>query len=182
MPTEYQIVLIFVILAGVMLAFFREWSSPDVVAVVSHSYREGAYGVIPRPDWPSTQGLTDLELVEVATVEAIDVFAAQGATVVIIEPIPDSSFNVAACLSGAALIEECQFVVESWPPADTELYRSIADERDDTRTADITDLSCRAFPVCSAIVDGVQVREDRDHLYGAYVLGIGPALMERVGI
>ena len=73
-------------------------------------------------------------------------------------------------------------MADEWPPPDTEVYRRIAGSRTDVRTADMLDLSCPAFPVCSAIVDGIQVREDRDHLYGAYVLAIRAVLMDRIGI
>jgi peptidoglycan/LPS O-acetylase OafA/YrhL len=155
---------------------------PDIVVAVAHAFVGDAYAVESRPEWPPTQGLQGLELVETATLQAVDELTATGATLVIVEPIPNSPFDVAACLSGASSIEECAFVAAGWPPPDTEIYRRIAASRDDVRTADMVDLSCPAFPVCSAIVDGIQVREDRDHLYGAFVLAIREALMTRIGI
>ncbi len=153
---------------------------PDLVVVVSHDFATEGYAVEPRPDVALVDGLAGDELISAATADAIDSLTAFGAELVIIEPIPSSTFNVAECLSGASRIEDCQFVAVDWPTSDTGIYRELAAARADVRTVDMTDLACPAFPVCSAIVDGVQVREDRDHLYGAYVLTIADELLARV--
>ncbi|MEM8707398.1 MAG: acyltransferase family protein [Actinomycetota bacterium] len=155
---------------------------PDVVVVVSHDFATDGYAVEPRPDIDATAGLAGDELISVATAAAADSLTAYGAELVIIEPIPSSSFDVADCLSGATVIEDCQFIAGDWPTSDTVIYRELAAARDDVRTVDMTDLACPAFPICSAIVDGVQVREDRDHLYGAYALSIGDELLTRIGL
>ena len=89
---------------------------------------------------------------------------------------------MADCLTGVDQIEACQFVVTDWPTSDTDVYRDIAAARDDVRTVDITRLACPAFPVCDAVIDGIQVREDRDHLYVAYTLRILDDLMALVAI
>ncbi|MEM8906073.1 MAG: SGNH hydrolase domain-containing protein, partial [Actinomycetota bacterium] len=161
---------------------FVDSFAPDVIVVMSHDFATPGYTVEPRPDEPTTEGLSGDELVVTATTDAIDVLTAGGAELVIIEPIPISPFHVPGCLSGADAIEECQFVTTDWPPGDTEIYRTLADEYDAARTVDMTDLACPAVPVCSAIVDGVQVREDRDHLYAGYTLAIIDELMARIGL
>ncbi|MEM7141328.1 MAG: acyltransferase family protein [Actinomycetota bacterium] len=154
---------------------------PDVVVLVSHGFDTNRYAVTPREGWPLTEGLADEALVEAASAETIDELLASGTEVVIVEPIPTSTFNVAACLSGAELIEECAFVAGT-DGSDTAIYRQLAAERADVRTVDMDRLACPAYPLCDAIVGSVQVREDRDHLYGAYVMQIRDDLMAEVGL
>ena len=98
-----------------------------------------------------------------------------------VEPIPDAPFDVPGCLSGAERIEECAFVAAS-PGVDTEVYRQLAADLDGVRVVDMNLLACPAYPLCDAVVDGIQVREDRDHLYGAYTLRIADDLMALLGL
>jgi peptidoglycan/LPS O-acetylase OafA/YrhL len=154
---------------------------PDLVIAVAHGFTEPSSEVLPRPGWPSTDGLSGTELVRIATAEAIDELTATGAEIVIVEPIPVADFDVAACLSGADTIEQCAFVATA-PGYDTDVYRALAIERDDVETIDMSRLACPAYPVCDAVLEGIQVREDRDHLYGGYVVMIADELMALIGI
>lgn len=154
---------------------------PDLVVLVSHGFNENAYAVEARPDWPAVAGLVGDPLVAAASADTVDHLVAAGAEVVIVEPIPTSTFNVAACLSGVATIEECGFVAADAGP-DEAIYRDVAVSRPAVGTVDMDLLACPALPVCDAVVDGIQVREDRDHLYGAYVLRIRNDLMASIGL
>lgn len=155
--------------------------APDLVVLVSHGFNDNAYAVEARPGWPAVAGLVGDPLVAAASADTVDELVGAGAEVVIVEPIPTSTFNVAACLSGAATIEECGFVAAD-AGADEAAYREIAESRPAVRTVDMDLLACPALPVCDAVVDGIQVREDRDHLYGAYVLRIRNDLMAAIGL
>ncbi|MEM9467805.1 MAG: acyltransferase family protein [Actinomycetota bacterium] len=153
----------------------------EVVVLVTHDFSTSGYEVEPRPEWVSTAGLVDTELVDIASAETIAAIRSTGAEVIVVEPIPDAPFDVPGCLSGAALIEECAFVAAAAGP-DTEVYRQLASDLDGVRVVDMNLLACPAYPLCDAIVDGVQVREDRDHLYGAYTLRIAEDLMALLGL
>ena len=154
---------------------------PDLVVLVSHGFDEQGYAVEPRPGWVASEGLSGDPLVATASAETVDELIANGAEVVIVEPIPTASFNVADCLSGAAAIEECAFIAAD-DGSDTTIYRDLAAARPAVRTVDMDRLACPAYPVCDAVIDGIQVREDRDHLYGAYVLAITDDLMAAIGL
>ena len=153
----------------------------DVVVLVTHDFSTGGYEVEPRPEWAPTAGLVDGDLVDVASAETIAAIRSTGAEVIVVEPIPDAPFDVPGCLSGAALIEECAFVAGA-AGVDTEVYRQLATDLDGVRVVDMNLLACPAYPLCDAVIDGIQVREDRDHLYGAYVLRIGDDLMALLGL
>lgn len=154
---------------------------PDLVVLVSHGFAEEGYAVEARPGWESVTGLAGESLVVEASAETVDELVAAGAEVVILEPIPNARFDVAACLSGAVAIEECAFIAAD-DGFDQAIYRELAAERPEVRTVDMDLLACPAYPVCDAVVDGVQVREDRDHLYGAHVLRIADDLMAAIGL
>ena len=153
----------------------------DVVVLVTHDFSTSGYEVEPRPEWVSTSGLVDVDLVDIASAETIEAIRSTGAEVIVVEPIPDAPFDVPGCLSGAERIEECAFVAAS-PGPDTDVYRQLAADLDGVRVVDMNLLACPAYPLCDAVVDGIQVREDRDHLYGAYTLRIADDLMALLGL
>ncbi len=154
----------------------------DVVVVVTHDVVQEAYTVVPSGavDFPAE--LTGLDLATAAAERSLDTLTADGRVVVIAEPIPTSPFDPPSCLSAVDVTTECDFDVASWPPADTLIYREFAAERPQVRTADLTTLVCPNFPTCTSVINGVAVREDIDHLYGAFVVEINELLAARLGI
>ncbi len=155
---------------------------PDVVVIANHDQTTQAYGVVPRPERGTDPDLSGVQLIESASARSLDRLAGPGRRIVLLEPLPNAPFHPVNCLSAAAVVDECAFVVEQWPHVETPLLRALATERDGVSTVDMTPFACPHFPTCRPIVDGVLVREDPDHFDVRHTLRIAPALMSRLGL
>ncbi len=151
---------------------------PDVIVFASLA-RDGE-GATPETQVPLDPALADLSLDELTaevTERTLDLVAADGRTIVIVEPLPRADFNPLDCLSGAETVIECAFEAPEAPPSEA-LYRSFAASRDDVVTVDADTLSCPDSPICLPVIDGVVVRRDGSHLTSAYSASIGVDLWE----
>jgi hypothetical protein len=105
-----------------------------------------------------------LTMVAQRTVASLDALASSGATIVLVEPLGyNDAADPTACLSGAVTVGECAFTRPD-RSAITEIYRSIAAERDDVVSLDLDRFACPYLPVCLPLVDGHIVYKDQTHL------------------
>jgi len=155
---------------------------PDLVVIANHDQTTEAYGVVARPERGVDPDLSGVPLIESASGRSLDLLAAPDRRIVLLEPLPNAPFHPVNCLSAAAFVDECAFVVEQWPHVETPVLRALAAERDGVSTIDMSPFACPHFPTCRPIVDGVLVREDPDHFDVRHALRITPALMSRLGL
>lgn len=132
------------------------WFAPDVVVAVEVPRDPGS-----RADTFWTEGP---DAVAEATAASLDRLTAEGARVVIVEPLPYSLDEPTICLSGAVSAGECAYEanVEPFPTEIT--FRAEAARRDDVWTVDLDRVGCPLHPVCAAVIDGEIVFRDRYHL------------------
>ncbi|MEO6318350.1 MAG: SGNH hydrolase domain-containing protein, partial [Acidimicrobiales bacterium] len=156
---------------------------PDVVIVMSRAYE--ALGERLQFVGPDRQEMDmsspDLgSWLEARTVGSLDELAADRRAVVLLEPIPSppDEFDTLACLSGAAVVEECRYVTDRDLSASEEVYRRLdaADER--VWSTDLDGLICPFLPICDAIVEGEVVKTDGSHLTGAFARTLAPGLAD----
>ncbi|MEM7273460.1 MAG: acyltransferase family protein [Actinomycetota bacterium] len=141
---------------------------PDVVVFVSLA-RDGE-GATPGqmvPDDETLQDLTLPEMIEVLSARTVELVAAEGRRIVIVEPVPRASFNVLDCLSGARVVIDCAFAVDPGPPSE-QIYRDLAAAEQTVTTVDLDRLLCPDHPICLPIIDDIVVRRDGSHITSAF--------------
>jgi peptidoglycan/LPS O-acetylase OafA/YrhL len=99
---------------------------------------------------------------------------------VVIEPWPSLAIDQNECLSRKPYAEQCAAVASSSKLPDETAIEALAKSDNRVATVDMDDLVGPRLPICDALVDGVIVRRDFDHLSIPYAAHIAPALEKRI--
>jgi peptidoglycan/LPS O-acetylase OafA/YrhL len=124
---------------------------------------------------PEVQGTDESDLLINSTRIGLQRLAAPGRTLAVIDPVPVSPVNTASCLEQARYVDECSFVTE--PLSRAELaYHRFTTQLPRVRDVDIDPLVCPRLPVCDAVLSGVEVRKDHDHITPRWSFLMAPGL------
>ena len=153
---------------------------PDVVVAMGHPSLEPGWTVVAADSGGSPIGPQELIAPTLASIGEIAAASAGTAEIVVVLPLPSAPYEPLECLDVATAVEDCAFVttdttVEEWRAIEEAVAGSPA-----ARTATIHDIVCPRAPVCDAIVDGMLVRDDRDHLYHGFVQRHADELVDRI--
>ena len=80
----------------------------------------------------------------------------------------------------ADTVEQCDFAVGDVTRQEWEAIDAATDTQSTARAASIHGLACPASTFCPAIIDGVLVRDDRDHLYHGFVQRHADEIVARI--
>lgn len=110
------------------------------------------------------------ETVAEATDASLDELTANGARVVLLEPLPYDRQDPTKCLSGADTVADCAYEANA-APFPTELtYRAADAARADVVAIDADRMACPYLPVCMPMIDGALVFRNRFHLSNQWVM------------
>jgi hypothetical protein len=109
------------------------------------------------------------EVVAQATRQSLDEFAAMGARVIVMEPLPYDRHDPNTCLSGATTVADCTYEANTEPFPTEIVYRAEASARDDVWDIDADELACPFLPFCVPYLDGQLVFFNQFHLSGLWV-------------
>jgi peptidoglycan/LPS O-acetylase OafA/YrhL len=135
---------------------------PDVVIAINRGYDDPNYhrGLF-RDGAPGT---TDAgRVLSTAADRAVDRIRSFGARLIVIEPVPALNFHQRDCLARATFVEQCAGKAAGKLPSEKALEARAAVKHDVT-LVDLDKAVCPRLPVCDAVVNGVVVRNDFDHL------------------
>ncbi|MEQ1786438.1 MAG: SGNH hydrolase domain-containing protein, partial [Acidimicrobiales bacterium] len=155
---------------------------PDVVVLINNAYDTlDQYILYLGPD-REVLPINSPELtgwVEQATDDAVAELRADGRSLVLIEPIPyDPTLDPLACLSEAAVVEECRRAMNAGASFLERAYRRL-DRADDALWAlDLDELVCPFLPICDPIVGGEVVWADANHLTRVFAASLAPAVAD----
>ena len=115
---------------------------------------------------------------ETTTRQSLAELRADGAKVMIVEPIPVATppFNPLTCLSKAKTLEECRYVASAEPDWLERFYRQQATHDKDVWSADFDRLVCPFLPICDPVVNGQIVKQDGTHLTAKFAASLAPAI------
>ncbi|MCU1353546.1 MAG: acyltransferase [Acidimicrobiales bacterium] len=101
----------------------------------------------------------------------------EGRKLVIIEPVPIAAHDddPLDCLSSADRVDQCEYTANAEPTPIERLYRSSA-RAGEVWSLDLDRTICPRLPTCDAVVDGVIVKRDFDHLTATYAAKIAPVV------
>ena len=151
---------------------------PDVIVAVGHPVLEPGWRArADDGDEPlDADGFRDVSAAALA--ELVD--AANGAEIVVVRPLPSAPYEPLECLDVADTVEQCDFAVGDITRQEWEAVDAATDTQSTARAASIHELACPASTFCPAIIDGVLVRNDRDHLYHGFVQRHADEIVERI--
>ena len=132
---------------------------PDLVIVASR----GGGHIRPRSSvsFPSQSGP---ELFRLTATETIKQLETLGIPILIIEPLTEVTTDPLDCLSGARFIDECEILPRP-PTPEKEIIQSLARDHSGAFSADPNPLlACSDSGGCPAIIEGVVIRKDTNHL------------------
>jgi len=154
---------------------------PDVVVAVGHPTLEPGWTVVTDTDPVGAPiGPRELAAPTLASLQEMAAATTGTAEFVVVLPLPSAPYEPLECLDVAAVVEDCAFATtattfDEWRAIETAVAGAPA-----ARTATIHDIVCPRAPVCDAIVDGMLVRDDRDHLYHGFVQRHATELVDRI--
>ena len=105
-----------------------------------------------------------------ATNASLDALTANGARVVLLEPLPYDRQDPTKCLSGAATVGDCAYQANTTPFPTELTYRAADAARADVVSIDADRLACALLPVCVPMIDGELVFRNQFHLSNQWVL------------
>ena len=152
---------------------------PDVIVAVGHPVLE--------PGWRAraadgngeplaADGLRDVSAASLAEFASV----ADGAELVVVRPLPSAPYGPLECLDVADTVEQCDFAVGDATIQEWVAIDAAVDTEPTARSASVHELACPATTFCGAIVDGVLVRNDRDHLYYGFVQRHADEIVQRI--
>ena len=149
---------------------------PELVILASRAtdHRVGSEYPVAAID-PEVDDASQSTLLLDSAARTIRQLAADGTSVVVIEPVPVSPVHAIECLSGARFVDECNFTADGASEAEIGLRR-VADELPQVHVVDIDPLVCPRLPVCDSVLGGMTVRKDRDHITPRWSSSIAPGL------
>jgi len=150
---------------------------PDVVLTVHVPRDPGsrADGSTFAPQDPADDRPLE-EVVADATAATVDRLTADGAQVVLFEPMAYAADDPTACLSGAVTVGECAFQANTEPFPTELLYRALAAERADVGVVDMDHIACPYLPLCVPMIDGELVFRNQFHLSNQWLMDHRAAL------
>ncbi len=147
---------------------------PDVVVAVNRGYDDPHYPRDLFRDGTPTP-IAPGPVLSAAAGRAVDRVTAAGARLIVIEPVPALSFHQRECLARAEYVEQCAGKAAGKLPSERALERR-AKTRRDVAVVDLDRVACPRLPVCDAVVGGVVVRNDFDHLSVPFTATLTDAL------
>jgi SGNH domain (fused to AT3 domains) len=144
---------------------------PDIVVVADVPRDPGS-----RPDAFFEPGDGDLgnrslnEVIQQTTDDSLKEITADGARLVILEPLPVAMFDPAICLSGAVTVADCAFQTPSVPYPTESIYRGEALANPDVFSLDYDTFACPFLPTCVPLIDGDLVFRNEFHLSEKWIL------------
>jgi peptidoglycan/LPS O-acetylase OafA/YrhL len=150
---------------------------PDVVIAVNRGYDDPRY---PRGLFrDKAPGETvPGRVLSAATGTAIDKIRVFGARLIVVEPVPALSFNQRECLSRAKFVEQCAGKAAGKLPSEKAVEAREA--RHHVTVVDLDAEVCPRLPVCDAVLGGVVVRHDVDHVSVPFASSLGTVLDSRL--
>jgi len=151
---------------------------PDVVVTVNRGYDDPKY---PRDLFrdAAPEVTTPGKVLSAAMDSAVDSIRSFGARLVVVEPWPSLPFNQRECLSRSRFVEECAGIASGKLPSEQALEARAA-ARHDVAVVDLDKAVCPRLPACDAVVEGVVVRHDQDHVSVAFATILSHALDSRL--
>jgi len=110
------------------------------------------------------------DVVADATNASLDRLTADGARVVLLEPLPYDRQDPTKCLSGATTVGDCAYRANTTPFPTEVTYRAADAARADVVSIDADRLACPLLPVCVPMLDGELVFRNQFHLSNKWVL------------
>ncbi len=146
---------------------------PDIViaAAVPRDANSRTDGSVFEPESGSLGGQSIDDVAAAATDASLDALSAEGARVVLFEPLPFGDFDPTICLSGASDVGQCAYEVPATTFPTETTYRKEADERPDAVfDVDYDRIACPYLPVCLPVVDGRLVFRNQYHLGNEWLM------------
>ena len=144
---------------------------PDVIVAVHVPRDDGSRvdgSVFRATDGSGVGPIADV--VRAATDASLDRLTADGARIVLFEPLPYDTTDPTECLSGAATVGACAYRANAQPFPTELLYRDEAAHRSDVFDIDADRLACPYLPVCVPMIDGELVFRNQFHISNAWFL------------
>jgi peptidoglycan/LPS O-acetylase OafA/YrhL len=151
---------------------------PDLVIVSGvprdpGTRQDGSLFVVDDPSLAELDLPGALRVASAATAERI---TANGARLVVLEPLPYPLFDPNACVSGAARLGECAWVPQQGPLPAEAASRAAQDGDPAVFSVDIDALVCPLVEVCLPVIDDQLVLRNQLHLSNAWLLDRSAAL------
>jgi peptidoglycan/LPS O-acetylase OafA/YrhL len=151
---------------------------PDVVIAINRGYDDPNYRRGLFRD--GARGATDPGRVLGAAVDgAVDRITSAGARLIVIEPVPALTFHQRECLARAKFVEQCAGKAAGKLPSEKALEKRAA-AKHDVVVVDLDKAVCPRLPVCDAVLKGVVVRQDYDHISVPFVRTLTDTLDRRL--
>jgi hypothetical protein len=143
---------------------------PDVV-IAMHIPRDDPARGLGSPFVPIDDTIgSGIDAIAAATRETLDRIEGSGTRMLLIEPVPYTTFDTVHCLSGTTLVADCAFAATPEPTPTEALYRQEAELRPDVFAVDIDPVVCPGKPVCMPILGDELVYRDAYHIYPPYAV------------
>jgi hypothetical protein len=162
---------------------------PDIVVVVNVAHENPLEIPFLGPDQRIVKNGSPASVnwLETTTKQSLAEIRADGAKVMIVEPIPVAPppFNPLTCLSKAKTLEQCRYVASAKPDWLELFYRHQAQLDPGVTSANFDRLVCPFLPICDPIVNGQIVKQDGTHLTAQFAKTLAPAIrayMKSVGL
>jgi len=109
------------------------------------------------------------ELIRNTTNETLARITAAGARALILDDIITADFDPLNCLSGVSYVDQCSVPVPRVPSISDTFYKAAAKHMPHVYTFDVNHIVCPAAPLCSAMLDGINVWRNDNH-YSTHIL------------
>jgi peptidoglycan/LPS O-acetylase OafA/YrhL len=151
---------------------------PDVVVTINRGYDDPNY---PRGLYrEAAPSVTDPgRVLSAATGAAVDEIRSYGARLIVVEPVPSLKVNQRDCLSRATYVEQCAGTAAGKLASEKALEARAA-SRHDVTVVDLDRVLCPRLPTCAAVVNGLVVRKDLDHMSVPFAQAITDVLDSRL--
>lgn len=144
---------------------------PDIIVVVNVPRDPGSRPdafFVPGDGAPANRSLN--QVIADATAASLVRLTADGARVVILEPLPYANFDPVECLSGATTVADCSYQTPTVPYPTESIYRSEAIENSDVFSLDYDRIACPFLPTCVPMIDGELVFRNEFHLSNHWIM------------
>ncbi len=148
---------------------------PDVTVVLNRGYDDPT---LPRPIFdpanPSQQNPGIVLAGDMSS--AVSSVLTHSRRLIVVEPWPSLAKNQRSCLASAQYDEQCLMSASSGKLPEEQAIESIARSHHDVGVVDLDRDVCPRFPACDAVVGGIVVRRDPDHLSIPFAASLTAAL------
>jgi hypothetical protein len=142
---------------------------PDVVVAINVHFPETA---------GEYNGSEYAALLRDATEASVAELSEGGRQVVIIKPMPTPATDQRPlrCLASSEVVERCRFIAAERHSWLEDLQQDLAAESDSVTFVDWDRMVCPFLPICDAMIGGVPVFWNTEHITEQYSRSLGPAL------